>query len=214
MDHWGVDQHPSDPLSGRSSRTSSAHALNCVRSIHDQAEVPIILAGTADILHHVNDRADGRGQFASRCIFHNEMEGALNVEGPGSGSAGARDLFTLEEIKAFFDMKKIRLADDALDLCWSLACLPNHGTLRSSSNARSIPPWTSTRSWRLSPAAMCCWRSSSPWERRACGTWKRLPCGIRSYQGRWRKGVAIDVTDCILLQGRKWPGQSYKSNWR
>jgi len=104
-------------------------ALNCVRSIHDQAAVPIVMAGTADILQHVDDRSDGRGQFASRCLFYNAMETALDVERPDGNKAG-RDLFTLEEIRAFFAMKQMRLADDALELCWSLACLPNHGTLR------------------------------------------------------------------------------------
>jgi DNA transposition AAA+ family ATPase len=32
-----------------------------IRSVHDQAGVPIILAGTHEILNRVNDRSDGRG---------------------------------------------------------------------------------------------------------------------------------------------------------
>lgn len=113
-------------------------ALNCVRSIHDQAEVPIVLAGTSDILQQVNDRADGRGQFSSRCIFYNAIETAMNVEDPNGGKAGGKDLFSVEEIKAFFAMKKMRLADDAIQLCWALACLPNHGTLRLIEKTTSI----------------------------------------------------------------------------
>lgn len=105
-------------------------ALNCVRSIHDQAQVPIVMAGTADILHHVDDRSDGRGQFASRCLFCNILDEIRNTESPDGSKSAGRDLFTLEEIRSFFEMKKMRLADDALDLCWALACLPNHGTLR------------------------------------------------------------------------------------
>ena len=40
-------------------------------------------------------------------------------------------LFTVDEVRPFFDSKKIRLADDALMRCWAIACLPNEGTLRS-----------------------------------------------------------------------------------
>jgi DNA transposition AAA+ family ATPase len=104
--------------------------LNTVRSIHDQAKVPVVMAGTAEIMDHLNDRTDGRGQFSSRCLFYNAMDEARNIETPGGGSSSGNDLFSLDEIKAFFSMKKIRLSTDALDLLWRLACLPNHGTLR------------------------------------------------------------------------------------
>jgi hypothetical protein len=104
-------------------------AIGCIRAIHDQAGVPIVMAGTAEILNMVDDRADGRGQFSSRCIRFNVCEAVRDAQDPRGGSAG-RDLFTIEEIKAFFQMKRIRLTTDALRLMWLLACLPNHGTLR------------------------------------------------------------------------------------
>jgi hypothetical protein len=103
--------------------------IGSIRAIHDEARVPIIMAGTDEILQFVNDRAHGRGQFSSRCIRYNAMDHVHNAEGP-EGGAGGRDLFTIEEIKAFFDMKKIRFDRDALEMVWALACLPNYGTLR------------------------------------------------------------------------------------
>jgi DNA transposition AAA+ family ATPase len=104
-------------------------SISCVRSIHDQAQVPIIMAGTAEILGFINDRADGRGQFSSRCLRYNALDHVMNAEDP-DGNAAGKDLFTIEEIKAFFDTKKIRLDREAMKLCWALACLPNYGTLR------------------------------------------------------------------------------------
>jgi DNA transposition AAA+ family ATPase len=106
--------------------------IGCLRSVHDQAQVPIVMAGTDEILQFANDRDHGRGQFSSRCIRYNAMDHVHNAEGggpPGSDAVG-RDLFSIEEIQAFFSMKKIRVDRDALNLLWALACLPSHGTLR------------------------------------------------------------------------------------
>ena len=103
--------------------------IGMVRSIHDEAAVPIVMAGTADILQMVNDRADGRGQFSSRTIRCNLMDFVANAEDP-DGNAADRELFTLEEIKRFFDSRGMRLADDGMRFMWALACLPNYGTLR------------------------------------------------------------------------------------
>ncbi len=103
-------------------------AIRCVRAIHDQAQVPIIMAGTSDILRFVDDRTDGRGQFSRRTLRCNLLDYVKNAEDPNGTQAG-RDLFSIEEIEAFFAMRQIRLADDAMRLMWALACLPNHGTL-------------------------------------------------------------------------------------
>lgn len=118
-------------------------SIGAVRTIYDEAQVPIVMAGTADILQLVNDRTDGRGQFSSRCIQYNVLDVVRNAETPGGGSsgkgaAGGRDLFTIEEIKAFFAMKRIRLTTDALRLMWQLACLPNQGTLRLVENVADM----------------------------------------------------------------------------
>ena len=104
-------------------------AARCIRAIHDQAQVPIVMAGTADILRYVDDRADGRGQFSSRTLRFNLLDYVKNAQDP-DGNAAGRDLFSIEEIREFFERRKIRLATDALRLMWALACLPNFGTLR------------------------------------------------------------------------------------
>lgn len=105
-------------------------AISSVRSIHDLAGVPIVMAGAAEILTLVDDRADGLGQFSRRCIQFNMLR-EIRGGGAGGGAEGGGDrlLFSLEEIRAFFDSRRIRLTRDALDLLWRLACLPNHGTL-------------------------------------------------------------------------------------
>lgn len=103
-------------------------AIRCVRAIHDQAQVPIIMAGTYDILRFVDDRTDGRGQFSRRTLRCNLMDYVRNAQDP-DGNAAGRDLFSIEEIRAFFEMRRIRLASDAMHLMWALACLPNYGTL-------------------------------------------------------------------------------------
>lgn len=108
-----------------------ARCLSVIRSVYDQAGVPVIMAGTSDILPYVDDRTDGRGQFASRTLFCNIMDAIVDVERDGGGDKSeSRDLFSLEEIAAFFETKKIRLTREALMFAWSLACLPNYGTLR------------------------------------------------------------------------------------
>lgn len=105
-------------------------AISSVRSIYDQAEVPIIMAGTSQIHDYINDRTDGKGQFSSRCLRFNVVEHVRSVEGPGGGGKAGRDLFSVDEVKAFYASKKIRLANDALMMLWALACQVNHGTMR------------------------------------------------------------------------------------
>lgn len=112
-------------------------SIGHIRSIYDQAGVPIIMVGTADILRMIDDRTDGRGQFSSRTIRCNLLDLVRNAEDP-DGNAAGRDLFTIEEIKAYFAMRQMRLADDGLRLAWALACLPNHGCLRLVGNLAAI----------------------------------------------------------------------------
>jgi len=104
-----------------------------LRSIHDLAGVPIIMAGTAAIIERVNDRAEGRGQFASRCLQYNVTDLVMNAEGPDGGpqAAAGRPLFTIEEVKQFLDSMQVRFDDGGLRMAWAVACLPNHGCLRT-----------------------------------------------------------------------------------
>lgn len=103
--------------------------IGCLRSIYDEAGVPIIMVGTDEILEYIDDRSHGRGQFARRCLKYNAMDDVRDVGGRDGGQSG-RDLFTVEEVRSFFEMKQIRLAsDDALMLLWALSCLPGYGSL-------------------------------------------------------------------------------------
>lgn len=103
--------------------------IGCLRSISDEAQVAVVMVGTDEILGFVDDRFHGRGQMARRCLRYNGLDEIRDVGGPDGGRQG-RDLFSLEEIREFFDMKKIRLADDeALMALWALACIPGYGSL-------------------------------------------------------------------------------------
>jgi len=104
--------------------------IGALRSIYDLTQSPVIMAGSHEILGFINDRAHGRGQFSSRTIRYNALDYVRDAEGGPDGSERGRDLFTIEEIQAFFDSKRIRLDREATKMVWALACLPNHGTLR------------------------------------------------------------------------------------
>ena len=104
-------------------------AIGAVRSIHDQACVPIVMAGTADVFDMVDDRAQGRGQLSSRTIRCDLLSVLADASNPGRTAKG-RKLFSEIEIKQFLASRGIRLADDAFKLVYALACLPNYGTLR------------------------------------------------------------------------------------
>jgi len=106
------------------------NTLPRIRSIHDQAQVAIIMAGTHEILHQINDRSDGRGQFASRCLQYNCLEHVHNAEDPDTNRLG-RPLFTKDEIKQYLNNMQVRFAPDAIDMMWAISCLPNHGCLRT-----------------------------------------------------------------------------------
>jgi DNA transposition AAA+ family ATPase len=101
-----------------------------IRSIHDQAEIPIIMAGTHQILHLIDDRGNGRGQMASRTLVYNALDHVYNAEDPSGRKAG-RALFSRDEVKALFASMKIKLASDAFELMWGVSCLPNRGCLRT-----------------------------------------------------------------------------------
>jgi len=107
--------------------------FSTIRSIHDLAEVPVVLAGTADILDHVNDRAEGRGQFASRCLQYNIMEHVMDADGPRGGpqAATGRPLFTIAEVREYLEGMNVRFDEEGLRMAWAVACLPNHGCLRT-----------------------------------------------------------------------------------
>lgn len=102
-----------------------------VRSLYDQTGCPIIMAGTHEILQHVDDQANGRGQMTSRCLRYNALDYCLNVEDPRGGQKLGRPLYSRQEIAAVIEHLGVRLSDDALTLAWAYACLSGHGCLRT-----------------------------------------------------------------------------------
>jgi len=114
-------------------------AINFVRGIHDEAETSIILLGTAEILEFIDDRGHGAGQFSSRTIHYNAIEKSRGMSDPSDGAkAAAQCLFSIDEIKAFFAGREIRLDKESLMLAWQLANLPGFGSLRLIERAAAV----------------------------------------------------------------------------
>lgn len=102
-----------------------------IRTLHDRTNTAIIMAGTHEILEHIDDQANGRGQMASRCLRYNAMDYVYNAEDPSGGAKLGRPLFSRDEINKFLAELNIKLDIQAVDYAWALACLPGHGCLRT-----------------------------------------------------------------------------------
>lgn len=141
--------------------------LSVLRSLYDQTQSPIIMAGSAEILEMTDDRADGQGQFSSRCLRF-DVTRAINQQArqhpgkPGATGRAAGQMFSVEEIKEFFASRNIRLANDAVDFLWRLSNIPKLGALRialklaestSFSSSAGIAVQTITRAMLLRSAA-------------------------------------------------------------
>jgi len=101
-----------------------------IRSIHDQAGVSIIMAGTDEILYRIDDQAGGKGQMASRCYRFNAMDSIYNVDGDGDDRSAAL-LFSEDEIREYLERVHVRIDPDAFQLMHALACIPGRGCLRT-----------------------------------------------------------------------------------
>lgn len=115
---------------GRPLLVDEAHALNqgaldALRDLHDEAEIPIILIGTHDIRRHVNDTEAWYGQLNSRVVATCDL-GELANPRRGRG----QQLFTVAEIRKVFDGGKLRLTGDGAKFLCELACVPGLGGLR------------------------------------------------------------------------------------
>jgi len=105
------------------------HTFSRIRTIHDRAEVPIVIVGTDEIISRIDDRAGHRGQMASRCLMYNAMDYVFDADDP-DGKTRGRPLFSAEEIKAVFAKMRIKVDRDAFRLMWGLACLTGDGSMR------------------------------------------------------------------------------------
>ncbi len=72
------------------------------------------MADTVDILSYIDDRRDGRGQFSRRCLQLDLTQCVWNPEQSTDAPdplGSQKPLFTLNEIRRFFAMKRIRMTE-------------------------------------------------------------------------------------------------------
>ena len=126
--------------------------LHVLRDLHDAAGVPMLWAGTIDLIAYLERReAGGCGreplsQIRSRIgIARNLGEGIGSDRGPhpsGGGSAGSygmgEPLYTVDEVRRIFARSKMRLTPEAIHYLWRLANLPESGALRTCNNLVSM----------------------------------------------------------------------------
>ncbi|MEN0021585.1 MAG: AAA family ATPase, partial [Planctomycetota bacterium] len=108
-------------------------SLDVLRDIHDEAEVPIILCGTHDLVDLVTDARAFYGQFTSRVVAREDLARIVGNDdaGDGGGSQLGRKLFTVDEVKQIFEAAKLKLTEEAWDLLTNVANSPADGALRS-----------------------------------------------------------------------------------
>ncbi len=101
-------------------------ALELLRDIHDEAGLPIVLAGTISLQQAVDDAGAFFAQFSSRiALRYNVVEDLIAGGGPGG-----RPLHSVEEIRALYESDKVRLTADGRALLTRIANLPGLGGLR------------------------------------------------------------------------------------
>jgi len=112
-------------------------AIGVLRTVHDLTGCPVIMAGTSEILHLIDDTAHGGGQFHSRTLQLNLTNGLPDASpGMPDGTyqpafAQGKPLFTVEEVRQLFEGMTIRFNDDALALLAAVASIPGRGGLRT-----------------------------------------------------------------------------------
>jgi len=101
-------------------------ALELVRDIHDEAGLPIVLAGTIRLQESVDDAGAFFAQMSSRiALRYNVVEDLVAGGGPGG-----KPLHSVDEIKALYESDKVRLTADGRALLTRIANLPGLGGLR------------------------------------------------------------------------------------
>lgn len=106
-----------------------AGALEFVRDVHDECELPIILAGTRKIDEATDDKDIFFGQFASRVAWRLDLNDYARGSHGGSGPP-TRPLHTPEDVKRVFASDQVRLTDDAEAFLARLANVEGFGGLR------------------------------------------------------------------------------------
>jgi len=113
--------------------------LHVLRDLHDAAGIPMLWAGTIDLISYLERReASGReplSQIRSRIgIARNLGEGiggGSDPRGGGQGGGLGAPLFTVEEVRRLFSGQKMRLTPEAIYYLWKISNLPESGALRT-----------------------------------------------------------------------------------
>lgn len=131
-------QHAEDRLietlrgTGRLLLIDEAHqlkhqALELLRDLHDEAGVPIVLAGTVKIAEATADTDLFYGQFSSRVALRYDVTEDLHG---GSGGGDPKPLHTVDEIRRLYESDKVRFTDEGRRMLAKIANLPGLGGLR------------------------------------------------------------------------------------
>lgn len=102
------------------------NALEFLRDIHDECEIPIVLGGTRKVGDNTDDDDIFFGQFASRVALRYDV----NEHVRGGGPKPSKPIHTIEDVKAIFHSDTIKLTSDGVATLHRLANLEGFGGLR------------------------------------------------------------------------------------
>lgn len=100
-------------------------ALEFLRDLHDECEIPMVLAGTVKLEETISDTERWYGQFASRTALRCDIAEDWQPE-----SKHKKPLFTVDEILKVFQSDKVRLTDDGALMLMKIANCMGIGCLR------------------------------------------------------------------------------------
>jgi len=104
----------------------TSDALEFIRDLHDECQMPIVLGGTRKLGDKTDDQDVFFGQFASRIALNYDV----NDDVRGDDGAPTRPLHTIEDIRSIFHSDTIRLTSDAEATLLRLANIEGFGGLR------------------------------------------------------------------------------------
>jgi hypothetical protein len=101
----------------------------------DRTKSPQLWCGTADLAAYFR-KGQAKGdeslaQIASRITYVRDL--MQRTRDPKDGGRG-EPLMTIDQVQKAFAKNKVRLATDAIRFLWSLACLPDSGSMRTCAN--------------------------------------------------------------------------------
>jgi hypothetical protein len=101
----------------------------------DRTKAPQLWCGTADLVGYLRrgkaKSDESLAQIASRVTYVRDL--MQRTSSKNEGGKG-EPLVTVDQVREMFAKNKVRLAADAVRFLWSLACLPESGSLRLCDN--------------------------------------------------------------------------------